>query len=86
MARLARVSISIELWQQWMTEGNRSFEFECTEGLPEGAEFMHFSQGHSKYGDVSLVFRHDSFEDVELGREIPELRVSFTTYYPKGTG
>lgn len=86
MARLARAGISIELWQEWMTEGYRSGGLECTEGLPDGAEFVYFAQGHdAKLGDVSLVFRHDSFEDVELGREIPELLVMFTTYYLEGT-
>ena len=80
MAKLARVSISVELWQQWMTQGFKVGGLECTEGLPEGAAFVRFAEGQSKYGDVSLVFWHDSFEDVELGSEIPKTSVMFTTF------
>ena len=86
MARLARVSISIELWQDWMTEGFQVGGLECTEGLPEGAEFIRFLEGQNKHGDVSLMFRHESFEDVELGREIPEIPVMFTRYYAPEKG
>ena len=79
MARLARVRISQELWQDWMTEGYKSGGFKCDKGLPEGAEFLYFARDdRANYGDLSMVFQHESFDNVELGNMIPEIDVWFT--------
>lgn len=47
---------------------------ECVEGLPGDAEFV------DSYVDIStrilyLIFRHPTFDEVELGAMIPEKRI-----------
>jgi hypothetical protein len=69
-----------------MTEGYKSDGLECTEGLPEGAEFVRVVSdsgacGHAKYGDAIMVFQHESFDDVPLGGTIPNIPVTFMTYH-----
>ena len=82
MARLAIARISLELLQEMMTEGWKVDGLECTRGLPEGAEFMYFERrGGARYGDLGMVFQHDSFDDVEPGGFIPELWPEFMRYY-----
>lgn len=76
MARVVSIPISHEIWQDMMTKGNIVKKFECIEGLPEGAEYIHnFYDGWRN--TVYLVYRHDSFDDVHLGEQMPRLRAVF---------
>jgi len=73
--RVKRVDTSDTLLQQWITQGNETPAMVCTEGLPEGAEFV--SSGFELgLGIAYMVFRHDSFEDVPLGEDLPRQRVT----------
>ena len=75
--RVKRVDTSDTLLQQWITQGNETPAMVCTEGLPEGAEFVSSGyEGPLGAGIVYLVFRHDSFEDVPPGEDLPRQRVT----------
>ena len=76
--RAVRVDISDELFQQWITQGNETAAMVCTEGLPEGAEFV-TSGFELGLGIAYMVFQHDSFEDVPLGEDLPRQRVTIAT-------
>lgn len=56
--------------QIFLTQGHIATNFQCLEGLPEGAVF------ESSYYDpetraCNLVFSHASFDEVTIGQEIP---------------
>ena len=75
MARLVRVPVSIELWQQIMTEGYEG-HFRCIEGLPEGAELVHsYYEGNPP--TAFLVFHHPSFANVPILGELPPITPVF---------
>ena len=76
MARVVSVPISHEIWQDMMTKGHVIERVECIEGLPEGAEYIHnFYDGWRN--EVYFVYRHDSFDDVHLGEQMPQLCPEF---------
>ena len=77
--RIAKVGMSFDLLLNIMELGYRIDNgIECVEGLPGDAEFI------DSYVDVStrilyLVFRHPTFDEVELGAMIPEKRIVHRT-------
>jgi len=80
MARLMRVPVSRELWQESVTEGwtpGVGRTIRCTKGLPEGAELV--SSGYNpQRGIVHLIFHHPSFDEVPPGAPIPEMMAEYT--------
>ena len=81
MARLMRVPVSQELWQEMATEGwtpGAGRTIRCTKGLPEGAELVSSSHDLQR-GIVYLVFHHPLFDDVAAGMLIPEMMLEYTT-------
>jgi hypothetical protein len=80
MKRIVRVPISFALLIELMTKGfKNSGSIECTEGLPDGAVYVRsYTDEEKKTG--YLVFEHESFEPVEEGAWIPELRVTLTKH------
>ena len=87
--RLVRIGMSFPLLfdimqKGWCTGG----EVECIEGLPEGSEYM-YSWTDDSTGVLYLVFQHPSFEMVELGEMIPEMRIVHKKTYsspPENSG
>jgi len=82
MARLAAVAVSSELWQIICTvgwsAGLNGTGIKCVEGLPEGAELVNsYYDWHRQ--TAMLVFRHESFTDLPIGAQYPELRVAHNT-------
>jgi hypothetical protein len=49
---------------------------ECIEGLPEDAKFLR-AWFDSSNDCFSLIFESESFEDIRVGEQIPELRTEF---------
>lgn len=85
MARLARVLISQELFQQmvtvgWTTARDGATHTECIEGLPDGAELV--NSGYDAVHNVALLtFHHESFADVPIGGMIPVIHIAHKTFY-----
>lgn len=84
MTRCVTVPISLELWQEVLTEGyecggsDRSVK--CTKGLPEGAELV--NSFYDSYASCCLLtFRHSSFEDIPFGKAFPTLTPEFKITY-----
>ena len=73
--RIVRVGMSFDLLFDIMEFGYRIENgIECIEGVPGDAEFV------DSYVDTStrilyLVFRHQTFDEVEFGAMIPEKRI-----------
>jgi len=83
MARLVRVPISVELFQQWITEGfdiGYPDRIVCEVGLPEGAEFVKFGRGTHYPFTLEMIFQDSSFDDVPEGDDMPILKPTFRRY------
>ena len=78
MARLVKVPVSLELWQEMVTVGYQSRPFKCVEGLPEGAELVS-SYYDGKRATTILVFHHESFTDIPTGARIPHALLFYET-------
>ena len=74
------VGISLELWQQLSTQGYKSENIECVEGLPEDAQFVRAFFDSDR---LTLIFKHPSWpEDVlQTDQNIPMIPVTFRTRY-----
>ena len=79
--RIVRVGISFPLLFNIMQKGYRTnSEIECTDGLPEGSEYI-YSYVDSHTQALYMVFRHDSFDEVEVGAIIPEAYIVHKKIY-----
>lgn len=73
--RQVRVRVSGELLSQWFTAGRLLRVGLVERGLPEGAVYIRCFDTPMVGSEVSLVFEHESFAEVEQGREIPSLDI-----------
>ena len=73
--RMVRVGMSFDLLFDIMSKGYRIENgIECIEGLPEDVEYLDsYVDNYTRI--LYLVFRHPTFEDIELGKTIPEMRI-----------
>ena len=76
MAKIVDVPVSLELWQQILTQGWKmgfdDYGLECVKGLPDGAELISSSY-ECNPPTVHLIFYHKSFMDTPVGEQIPKL-------------
>lgn len=68
--RLVRVLMSPEIVGRFIAVDNETHSYRVLEGLPPDAEFAGSSFDHETL-EVSLFFRHESFEEVRPGGRIP---------------
>lgn len=78
--KLAKISASHEFILQMMIQGWNAQFAECESGLPEGTELVYSYTSDSRQ-TVYFVVSHESFEDIKLGDDIPELRPQFRKWY-----
>ena len=75
-----QIQVSGELWQEICTVGWRA-TLECTEGLPEGATFCGASFEHVSSASelrrliLVLAFEHPDWPEVELGEDVPVIKI-----------
>lgn len=74
--RLKRVKVTGEAIPGLFVKGRMH---ECVEGLPEDAKFLRawFEPSNDCF---SLIFESESFEDVQVGCQVPEIQVAFTRH------
>ncbi len=69
--RLIRVPIHLDLWLDAVRQDSEHPAYKCVEGIPQDAEFI--SSGFDEQARVTyLIFRHDSFAEVEPSEQLPE--------------
>lgn len=73
--RIVRVGMSFDLLLDIMRLGYKIENgIECIEGIPEDAEYIDaYCDNQTRI--LYLVFRHPTFDEVELGHTIPEMRI-----------
>jgi hypothetical protein len=74
--RLARVTISADVLLDMVTEGWSPGYIRCIEGLPDGAELVDTSV--DERGNIVLTTRHDRFQNVGEGDELPDIQAVFS--------
>ena len=72
----AIVSISGEMFQDLITQGNKFENFECLMGIPAGATFMRMDYDIAR-GCYTFLYEHPSFSSVAPGSRLPELEIAF---------
>lgn len=78
---LAMVEVSNHLIIEMLTQGYKSNGFECVNGIPSDAVYVH-SFTDEQRACTYFVFSHDSFPIVGLGGIIPIIDVTLEEYYP----
>ena len=77
--KIKAVCVTKGLLIQMSTEGWRSEGiYECTKGLPEGAELV---GSYEHQGITNLIFYHDSFEAIDVGSNVPQVRLFYKKYH-----
>jgi len=72
---LVRVPISIEWWQDLITQDSET-RCHCTKGLPPDAELVH-DYYDPRLNCAYLVFQHPSFSALKPGEIIPDFIAEF---------
>ncbi len=78
--RLSKVAVSTELMMDIMTRGWNTQFTECVEGIPEDSKFS-YSYSDDNTGRLYFVVEHETFLDLKIGDDIPELRATFKKWY-----
>jgi hypothetical protein len=78
--RLAKVVVTQELLIELLKQDFVVPVTKTTKGIPPDAVFL-YSYTDDRAAQSFFVFEHPSFDAVELGSEIPIIRVEFTRYY-----
>ena len=75
------VGTSLELWQHLSTQGYKSESIECTEGLPEDAQFVRAFFGPR--AELTLIFEHPDWPEgvLQTDQNIPMIPVTHQTSY-----
>lgn len=73
--RLVKVELTGELIKDLITEGNIiTGSLKCIRGIPEDAVFI-CSSFHDSNQVACLIFYHKSFAPVEVGSDIPTVKI-----------
>lgn len=72
--RLVRVEIAIELLQELVTFGPRHAVEDVVKGLPTGAVLYDWGIDLKRRA-VYMIFQHESFGQLKIGDQIPELAI-----------
>jgi hypothetical protein len=78
--KLGKVAITHELLKHFITEGYGITSVECTDGIPDDAEFVR-SYSDDELGVVYLIYHHETFSDIPPGGKVPVIAVEYRRFY-----